>query len=256
MPSDLVKTDIALGRRIIGDPEAPYRLGISDIGVPGSPTLIRMFETRDALCEFVRTARLKATQCFNLMHLDLAGGDFSGANLSHAVMADTDFSGAKFDGAKFDATSMRGGNFTGASFKGAGIYCSDMSTGNFTNADFTNARIKDNVGKHITAVRAKFNNASLRVCGMVMSDLTGADFTGAKISRLFIDMSNASFTRFKDAQISEYVSVGKTDLSGAKVPHSLMAKFSGTPLSAPGLVCGQLSRMKRKRRAPGPGGAG
>jgi len=255
MPSETVKQDMELGRRIIGNPDAPYRLGISERGMPGSPKTIRMFETRDALCEYIRNATRKPMECYNLMGLDLSGGDLSGADLSFAVCKGGDFSGTKFDGATFVSTSMREANFAGASFKGAQMDNPDMSYADFTKADFTGERLKNNVGKGIILNGARFTDARLRVCVFVEGSLIKTDFSKASISRLFLDFSDAAMARFKGATVSQFVSVTNTNLSGASVPHDLKSRFNGKALCAPGMACCDLRRIKHKRPAPRPGGA-
>ena len=105
-----------------------------------------------------------------LMRADLAGADFTRANLIRVDLWDAVLTDAKLYGANLASADLRGVDLANANLKHANLAGADLNGANLTKADLTNANLE-----HAHLAKTDLAHANLRG-----ATLTNAIFTGAE----------------------------------------------------------------------------
>ena len=142
--------------------------------------------------------------------VNLAGTDFTRADLTGAVLSDSDFTGAIFTDADLTRAVMTGAKLTGAKFINANLTDADLSNAKLNYAELAGARL----------THAKFTGADLALGRLANVRFDDADLAGAKLSQAGLadaSLANANLTR---------ASLNKAVLSNANLTRANLTQAS------------------------------
>jgi uncharacterized protein YjbI with pentapeptide repeats len=148
--------------------------------------------------------------------INLAGMDFTGADLTGAVLADTDFTAAVFTDADLTRADLTGAKLTGVKFIRANLAEADLSGARLNYAELGGARL----------IGAKLTGADLALGRLVGAHFDGADLTDAKLSQAALAGANLARTNLTGARLNK-ASVSNARLNGANLTR---ASLSGARL--------------------------
>lgn len=147
-----------------------------------------------------------------LLGADLAGSNFSEAELAHASLDGADMSRAAFAEANLGQVSARLAKFQEAVFHRTDLSAANMQGSNFYNAIFVGADMSDThlqksvfdgvLIRNTKAIATNFDKSTLQFATIEGSDLRRSTFLGANLQRSqFIDVQLHG-TRFDGANLS------------------------------------------------------
>jgi uncharacterized protein YjbI with pentapeptide repeats len=127
----------------------------------------------------------------DLSWCDLSGArlrdwDFSGIDLSHAILNDADLSNSIFDNANLPFCSFGKSRIVGASFKWAILYRAEFAGALIINSDFSNAMLASSTFRsaemhNCTLQCSMLQNAQIIRSNLIDVDLRGASLDGARV---------------------------------------------------------------------------
>ncbi len=119
------------------------------------------------------------------------GCDFTGADLSGALLIGGELNGAIFDGADLSGARLSQSALVGASFVGANLQGAILNDADLSNADFSGANMSES-----RLLEASLENANLSGTNLTGSKFRQTNISGAVLTRA--DLSNASVQGWKD----------------------------------------------------------
>lgn len=182
--------------------------------------------------------------------------DFSGQNLSGAVIVGAHFSDTDFSHAEMPGVQLHECNFTDSDFTGVEMPNSRFSGVNFTDTTFDSATLVDGHGERVSFRSARLSDADLSNIRIVVADFSDADlsrtvfsaaqiyqarfvnteldrtvFRGARLQRADFTEATGRGTQFAGADlrgaIFRRVELRRADFTGAQLDY---ADFSGADL--------------------------
>ena len=176
----------------------------------------------------------------DLTGANLTGADLTGANLTGADLTDADLTGADLTGADLTGADLTGAHLTGANLTGANLTGADLTGADLTGANLTGA---DLTGANLTG-------ANLAGADLTDADLTGADLTSANLAGANLTGANLTGANLTGADLTGANLTG-ADLTGANLTG---ANLTGADLTGANLTGADLTDVRWPEGVPVPDG--
>jgi uncharacterized protein YjbI with pentapeptide repeats len=186
----------------------------------------------------------------DLSKKSLVGMDFTGANLSKAILVGTNLAQATLRGANLSEADMFGAvlsesdlqsaDLSGAVLRGASLRGANLTKANLTDADLRGGVMLGNGGEsfgnertdmtqclmdYAQGTRAKMSNVDFRGSSMVGANLQGAKMFGSDLSEVDLSYANLRGADLSDTRLDN-TNLNGSDLNGAQLSNATIKNVS------------------------------
>lgn len=188
----------------------------------------------------------------DLTEANLNGADFSGSNLSEAILTNCSCVNTQFNNAKLYRTNLSYSDLMGAGFgesnlEGADLSNCDLFDTNFIDAFLVNAKISDSNLDHSSLTDAELCNVNLRKSSLYSASLTDANLENADLFGADLSYANLVRANLRNANLENCrvfgISAWEVNLESTKQSNLVITPYTEPEITVDNVEIAQFIYM-------------